>query len=130
MFNPSTRRYGPAWSCIETVSPPTVNDSLTATFVLLMDSESVPPSVTPGMFTFTVPLNFPAIPAAVRMNAPWPLVSDTKFVVPSPRPSTTLLAATRVTLRPSVLVTCSKEKLPLSVWPRMFRLMSVPSTRT
>ena len=69
-FNPSTRTYGPAWTFTLTVSPPTMNDSFTAAFVLLMDTESVPVRVTLGMLTLMVPLNWPAIPALVRMNAP------------------------------------------------------------
>jgi hypothetical protein len=50
-----------------------------------------------------------------------PLVIERKFVVPSPRPMLTFVAAMRSEPAVAPLVTLSKLKSPCSVWPRMPR---------
>ncbi len=59
--------------------------------------------------------------------SPWPLVRLSTGVAP-PRLRAALLTATCTSFWPWALVLCSKLKLPLSVWPTMFRLRPVPDT--
>ncbi len=75
---PSTRKYGPAGRFKSMVFEPTVNCSLTDTFVVFTDKPKVPANETSGMFSrATVASSFPASPEAVTMNDPVPLVTDT-----------------------------------------------------
>ena len=128
--NPSTRTYGPAGSSTSTVVPARVKLLLTAWAVLLMRRLKLPTKVTPGTLIPIVPDNWPAKPAEVRSNAPSPFVTETKLVVPSPRLRLTLLAITVVNFSPPAAVTCSKEKLPVRVWPSTESVTPSPVTRT
>ena len=59
-------------------------------------------------------------------RTPWPFVTLTA----PPSDSVTLLAATRISVRPDPVVICSRTKFPVSVWPATIRFTPVPSTRT
>jgi hypothetical protein len=130
-----TNRPGGRSSVINVGEPPvgsTVNVSATAEVkVLICNSATVggdAGSVTPGMFSNTVPVNWPAAPDGVMRNPPVSPVIETKLVVPSPRCSVTPLMAT-LTTSPSAVVVCSIEKAPASVWPNT-SIEPLPSTRT
>ena len=130
----STRTYGPAGrsrSITMASGPePMVNVSSTRTLVLLIATVTLPSTVMPGSFTSISAESSPASPAEVIRKLPVPALTTTKSVVPSPRCSSTPLAAILMTFWPGALVTCSNEKLPVNVWPAMDRLIFVPSTRT
>ena len=77
-FVPETSRNGPATKSMVTVVPPTLNDSLTATFVLLIFTPNVPEKLTPEMFWMaTVALSCPANPSGVMRREPVPLDTRT-----------------------------------------------------
>jgi hypothetical protein len=121
--SPETRRKRPAGSTRPTVWPPTTNSSLIAFGVSLICKPSVPLSVTPGMFTATVPRISPAIPFSAGVapllirKLPLALVSESTVFVPSFSSNAAFATAMRTVLPPPTRCICSKLKSPLSVLP-------------
>ena len=115
---PATRRNGPAGRSRMTASSPTMMTSSTAVMRLLMARRKLPDRLNlsgprPGTLTATVPLMSAARPSLSSSSAPWPSPRTT-----IPRTSRlTLVAATRMTLRPVAVVERSKTKSPLKLKP-------------
>ena len=125
---PSTRRYGPAGRSSETLTPPTLMVCFTAAAVLLTFTTKLPEKETFGIFSITLALNCPAMPALVIRNAPVPLVILASGAAP-PKAMATLVATTLTTLVPLEAVACSNAKLPTSVCPAMLTPRFVASNR-
>ena len=111
---PLTCRYGPAGRFTRPNAA-----SLTAPVVLLIRTRNVPPALTLGTVSATVPLKSAASPAALSNNVPLPPVT---FNIPPPKLRLTLLAVSFSAPAFDPVVTFEKLKLPLNVWPTTERV--------
>ncbi len=146
MLVPVTRTNGPAPSASVWGKPPTTTVALTGAFVVLSSSVSCPLNATPGTFWIAaVAVSRPATPSASPFSpfsstkVPEPLVSERKFVVPSPSPKVTFAAPIWIATGSSVVpgmpsaprpsVTCWKVKSPERRWPPTTSETPLPETR-
>ena len=143
-LNAEARTYGPAgrsrvfvWTTPSASTNPNV--SWTGMRRLLICKRRSAPMVNPPRWlrsagvSAIVPPNSPAMPCRVTSSEPSPLVRRTPSsllgsVSPwaSPRKSSTSVKPTRTTLVPPVVVSCSKAKTPLRVWPSTVSVTGFP----